>query len=72
MLINIGKQNDYVYDIETETLVFNCGFPLIIHNTYSFVLSVNAKDNMKGLTNKKDIFNFSNLDEIHELFSNKS
>ena len=37
-IINIGKQNDYVYDIETETHDFNCGFPLIVHNTNSFVL----------------------------------
>ena len=37
-IINIGKQDDYVYDIETETHDFNCGFPLIVHNTDSFVL----------------------------------
>ena len=35
---NIGKQDDYVYDIETETHDFNCGFPLIVINTDSFVL----------------------------------
>ena len=35
-IINIGKQNDYVYDIETETHDFNCGFPLIVHNTDSY------------------------------------
>ena len=37
-IINIGKQNDYVYDIETETHDFDCGFPLIVHITNSFVL----------------------------------
>ena len=36
------KQNDYVYDIETETHDFICDFPLIVHNTDSFILSVNA------------------------------
>ena len=36
-IINIGKQYDYVYDIETEIHDFNCGFPLIVHNTGSFV-----------------------------------
>ena len=36
-IINFGKQDDYVYDIETETHDFNCGFPLIVHNTDSFV-----------------------------------
>ena len=33
-----------VYDIETETHDFNCGFPIIIHNTDSFVLSVNTEN----------------------------
>ena len=37
-IIKIGKQDDYVYEIETETHDFNCGFPLIVHNTDSFVL----------------------------------
>ena len=44
---NLGKINDYVYDIETETHDFICGFPLIVHNTDSFVLSVNTKDFVK-------------------------
>ena len=39
---NLSKINDYVYDIETDTRDFNCGFPLIVHNTDSFVLSVNS------------------------------
>ena len=41
--IDLGKQNDYVYDTETEIHDFNCGFPLIVHNTDSFVLSVKTK-----------------------------
>ena len=41
---NLGEIKDYVYDVETETHDFKCGFPLIVHNTDSFVLSVNTKD----------------------------
>ena len=37
-IINIGKEDDYFYDIETETHDFTCGFPLIVHTTDSFVL----------------------------------
>ena len=68
---NLGKTNEYVYDIETETHDFNCGFPLIVQNTDSFVLSVNTKDFIKDLKNLEDIFDFSNLDKNHELLSNK-
>ena len=46
-----------------------------IHSQYmendSFVLIVNTKDIIKDLKNLADIFDFSNLDENHELFSNK-
>ena len=69
---NLGKITDYVYDIETETHDFNCGFPLIVHNTDSFVLSVKTKNIIKDLKNLEDIFDFSNLDKNHELFSNKN
>ena len=41
-------------------------------DTYSFVLSVNTKDIMKDLKNLEDLFDFSTLDENHELFSNKN
>ena len=50
----------------------NCGFPLIVHNTDSFVLSVHTRDVIKDLKNLEDIFDFSNLDKNHELFSNKN
>ena len=69
---NLGKINDYVYDIETETQEFNCGFPLIVYNFDSFRLSVNTKDIIRDMKNLKDIFDFSNLDKNHELFSNKN
>ena len=41
-------------------------------DTDSFVLSVNTNDIMKDLKNLEDFFDFSNLDENHELFSNKN
>ena len=41
-------------------------------DTDSFVLSVNTKDIIKDLKNSKDLFDFSNLDENHEIFSNKN
>ena len=41
-------------------------------DTDSFVLSVNTKDIIKDLKNPEDIFDFSNLDKNHELFSNKN
>ena len=41
-------------------------------DTDSFVLSVNTKDVIKDLKNIEDIFDFSNLDKNHELFSNKN
>ena len=44
-----GKINDYVFDIETETHDFNCGYPVIVHNTDRFALSVNTKDIIKDL-----------------------
>ena len=69
---NIGKINEYVYDNETETRDFNCGFPLIVHYTHSFVLSVKTKDIIKDLKNLEDIFDVSNLDKNHELFSIKT
>ena len=40
---NVGKINDYVYVIETETPNFNCGFPLIVHKTNSSILSLKTK-----------------------------
>ena len=40
--------------------------------TDAFVLSVNTKDIIRDLKNLEDIFDFSNLDQNHELFSNKN
>ena len=41
-------------------------------DTDNFILSVNTKDIIKELKNLEDIFDFSNLDKTHELFSNKN
>ena len=41
-------------------------------DTDSFVLSVNTKDIIKDLKNLEEIFDFSNLDKNHEIFSNKN
>ena len=41
-------------------------------DTDSFVLSVNTQDIIKDLKNLEDIFDFSNIDEKHELYSNKN
>ena len=40
--------------------------------TDSFILIVNTKDNIKDLKNSEYVFNFSNPDEINDLFSNKT
>ena len=47
-------------------------FQLHYMDTDSFVLSVNTKDIIKDLKNLEDIFDFSNLDKNHELFSKKN
>ena len=41
-------------------------------NTDSFILSVNTKDPIKDLKNLENIFDFSNLNKNHEIFSNKN
>ena len=46
-------------------------FHLQYVDTDAFVLSLNTKDIIKDLKNSEDIFDFSNLDENHELLSNK-
>ena len=41
-------------------------------DTDGMILSMKTKDIIKDLKNLEDIFDFSNLDENHELFSNKN
>ena len=47
-------------------------FQLHYIDTDAFVLSVNTNDIIRGLRNLEDIFDFSNLDENHGLFSMKN
>ena len=41
-------------------------------DTDSFVLSVKTKDIIKDLKSLEDIFDFSNLNEIHDIYSIKN
>ena len=41
-------------------------------DTDSFVLSVKTTDIIKDLKNLKDLFDFSDLDKNHEIYSNKN
>ena len=41
-------------------------------DTDSFILSKNTKNIIKDLKNLEEIFDFSNLDKNHEIFSNKN
>ena len=40
--------------------------------TDAFILSVNTNDIIKDLINLEEIIDFSNLDENHEIFSDKN
>ena len=52
----LGQENIQLHSIETD----------------SFLLSVNTNDIIKDSKNLEDIFDFSNLDENHDLFCNKN
>ena len=43
---NLAKTDDRVYDFETETHDFNCGFPLMVQKTDSFVLSIKKQKSL--------------------------
>ena len=49
-----------------ETVQLHC------MDTDSFILSINTNDIIRDLKNLEDIFDFSNLNGKHELFSNKN
>ena len=51
----IGQENIHLHYVDTD----------------AFVLSLNTKDTIKDLKILEDIFDFSNLDKNHELFSKK-
>ena len=72
-LLELGKF--YIYETYYDRLQPNFGqenFQLQYIDTDAFVLSVNTEDIIKDLKNLEDIFDFSNLDQKHELFSNKN
>ena len=47
-------------------------YTLAFMDTDSFVLKINTEDIIEDLKHLADIFDFSNLDENHELFNNKN
>ena len=51
---------------EKETIQLHC------MDCDSFVFSMKTENNLKDSKNLEDIFDFSNLDENHELLSNKN
>ena len=53
---NFGRENIQLHYIDTD----------------AFILSVNTKDSIRDLKKLEDLFDFSNLDENHELFSDKN
>ena len=46
-------------------------FQIHLMDTDRFILCVNTKNITKDFKNLEDIFDFTNLDKNHELFSNK-
>ncbi|MBV2113503.1 MAG: hypothetical protein KUF82_21330, partial [Candidatus Thiodiazotropha sp. (ex Ctena orbiculata)] len=71
-IIPLGKQKRIVYDLSTETENFNCGFPLIVHNTDSIFLSIKTKniyEDMKQIQNELDT---SDYPENHDLYSEEN
>ena len=69
---SLGKQKRVVYDLSTESENFNCGFPLIIHNTDSIFLSIETKDIYKDLLKIKDELDTSEYPEDHDLYSKEN
>ena len=68
-------RNFLMYETYYDKLQPNFGeknLQLHYMDTDSFVLSVNTKDIVNDLKNLEDLFDFSNLDEKHEIFSNKN
>ena len=61
-----------VYDTETESHNFDCGFPLLVLDTDSSVSTMNTNDINKNLYNLKDLFDFSNINKNYQLFSKEN
>ena len=71
-VLELGKlliSETYYDKLQPYTGQENIHLPFM--DTDSFVLGVNTKDIIRDLKNLEDIFDFSNLDKNHELFSKK-
>ena len=65
----------HMYETYYDTLQPYSGqenLQLLYVDTDGMILSMKTKDIIKDLKNLENIFDFSNLDENHELFSNKN
>ena len=65
----------HMYETYYDTLQSYFGMEnLQLHysDTDGMILSMNTKDIINGLKKLEDMFDFSNLDENHELFMNKT
>ena len=73
VVLELGKlhMNETYYDI-LQPYFGQENIQLHYIDTDAFALCVNAKDISKDLKNLEDIFDFSNLDDQHELISNKN
>ena len=72
-VLEISKLHMYeTYNDELQPYFGPENIQLHYMDTDSFILSVNRKNIIKGLKTLEDIFDFSNLDENHELFSDKN
>ena len=67
------RHNMINYNHILDKKYFNTTLLHYLHyfDTDAFVLSMNTKDIIKDSKNLKDVFDFSNLDENHELVSKK-
>ena len=72
-VLELSKLHMYetYYDISQ---IYCCRENIQLHyiDMDAFVLSMNTKGFIKNLKNLEEKFDFSNLDENHELFSNKN
>ena len=72
-ILELSKLHMYETYYDTIQLYFGKeNLQLQYIDTDGMILSMKTKDNIKDLKNLEDFFDFSNLDENHELFSNKN
>ena len=72
-ILDLSKLHMYEkYDDRLQPYFGQENIQLHYMDTHAFVLSVNTDDIIKDLKNLEDIFDFSNLDKNHEMFSTKN